>query len=226
MTYLIIGASASLGIEIAKELSKDGYVYLLSRKDLTKKLKENIVMHVVSDYMAEDITSTLKDISEVKELTVIFMNALSDRKAFYLLSDEDIKNPIEVNVLLPLKLTRDILRERMERITKFVYLSSSRALKGDVGITMYSASKGALVSATKCLAMEYARFNKEFYVLSLGLLSSGLANTLKKETAEKIIENTAARKFVSTGDVLSAIRNIADNSYMNGSVVKVDYGYF
>ena len=76
-------------------------------------------------------------------------NGISEDKAFYNLSNSDIDNIMKVNLIIPLKITQLFLKNYLSNKVNFIYMSSSRALKGDKGITIYSASKSGLKFASK-----------------------------------------------------------------------------
>jgi 3-oxoacyl-[acyl-carrier protein] reductase len=223
-TFLIFGAGSSFGEEMVRKLSVKYEVYTVSRKEMSFD-SGNVFHHTVDDYLTQDFSNLIDDLSSKEELEVLFLNGISEGSAFFNVTNQEIENIFKVNVFIPLFLTRDIILSRIGRVTKFVFASSTRALQGDEGITLYSASKSALKGAVASLTKEYARHNQEFYILSLGLFESGLGNTLSEKIRNKLLDRTAHQKFVSSDEVIKSLEFIASSSAGAGSVLNVDHGY-
>ena len=223
-TYLIIGSGSSFGSVLSKKLSESNLVISVSRKEM--KFKEKNIRHFsVKDYSRLYLSKVLNEIKSVDNLLVIFLNGISEGSAFYKLTNHEISKIFHVITFIPLTLTRDIVNYRIGKKTKYIYASSSRGIKGDRGITIYSASKNAMIGAVKSLTKEYSEFGQEFYIFSLGLFSKGLANILPDNVRNEIISSTPMPEMVNENDLLDVLKVISKTSSMTGSVIKIDYGY-
>ena len=107
-----------------------------------------------------------------------------------------------------------------------VFISSSGAIAGDIGSTMYTSSKYALNGLAKGIAIEYGRFGVNANIIALGILPLGLKNKVPEKRLKEMIEKTANRSFVKIENVSSTIRFVLTNSDVNGAVVPCDGGYF
>ena len=223
-TYLIIGSGSSFGSAISKKLSESNFVISVSRKK--SNLKEKNLKHItVDDYSEQSFLKVIDEIKMIESLLVVFLNGISEGSAFYKITNREINKVFHVNTFVPLTLTRDIINARIGKETKYIYASSSRGIKGDKGIVIYSASKNAMIGAVKSLTKEYSKFSQEFYIFSLGLFSEGLANTLPEKVVSEIISSTPIPKLVSENDFFEVLDLLSKSSSMAGSIIKIDYGY-
>ena len=223
-TFLIFGIGSSFGKELVNKLAEEHEVFTVSRKAVDFGL-ENVFHREVEDYFTEDFTDLFLTLSSKEKLEVLFLNGIAEKNAFFKVSNEEIEDIFRVNVFLPLALTRDIILHRIGRVTKFIFASSSRALHGDEGITIYSASKSSLKGAVASLTKEYARFKQEFYIISLGLFDSGLDTKLSDGVKVKLIQQTAYTELVTPEDVFNCLMYIGVSSVAAGSTISVDHGY-
>jgi 3-oxoacyl-[acyl-carrier protein] reductase len=107
-----------------------------------------------------------------------------------------------------------------------VFISSAGALTGDVGSMIYSSAKHALNGLAKGIAIEYGRFQITANVVSLGVLSLGMKNSVPEKRLKEMIQKTSTRTHVKVENVLSTIRFVLSNSDINGAVIPCDGGYF
>jgi len=154
------------------------------------------------------------------------MNGITDSKAFYKIDSKEISQIIKVNFELPVLITNLIVKNFILKKTKYVYFSSSRALLGDRGISLYSSTKSALKYFAKSLSLEYGKFNHFFYTISLGVFEKGLVKKVKKPELEKIIKRSALNKYVEVDELVRAVNFISENDSATGSVLNIDNGYF
>ena len=221
--YYIFGGSSELARAFIDNITSTDEIIIFSKKDIIIT-KKNITAHKIISYDTNTIFS--KIVKEDKsDITVLFFNGISEDKAFYNLSNSDIDNIMKVNLIIPLKITQLFLKNYLSNKVNFIYMSSSRALKGDKGITIYSASKSGLKFASKSLSLEYGKLRKYFYVISLGLFNYGLINHLSAKTVKEMHKRAAIGKYVDINELISTILFIKENSSLTGSVINCDNGY-
>lgn len=221
--YYIFGGSSELARAFINKISSDDQIIIFSKKDIVQSEK-NITTHKINEYSTDIISDKLihKDQSDI---TVIFFNGISEDKAFFNIDDSDIDTIMNVNLIIPLKITQLFLKTYLSNRINFVYMSSTRALKGDKGIAIYSASKSGLKFAAKSLALEYGKLKKYFYVISLGLFNYGLINHLDDKTIQNMHKRAAIGKYVDINELINTVLFIKENSSLTGSVINCDNGY-
>ena len=69
---------------------------------------------------------------------------------------------------------------------RFIFLSSTGGVEGDIGTVSYSTSKTALIGFSKVISKEYSRFNITSNILSLGTFDTGLFHNLDKKKQDEI----------------------------------------
>ncbi|MFH1117803.1 MAG: 3-oxoacyl-ACP reductase family protein [Pseudomonadota bacterium] len=112
---------------------------------------------------------------------------------------------------------------------KVINVSSVAGLVGTVGQANYSAAKGGILSLTKSVAREFARYNVCANVISLGIVETDM--TEKIRTDEKLrdiyMNRILLKKFAAAQDITPAFVFFAsaESDYITGQVLCVDGGY-
>tara|TARA_B100000795_G_C22800711_1_gene441760 strand:- start:1678 stop:2361 length:684 start_codon:yes stop_codon:yes gene_type:complete len=222
---VIFGGSSGLAIDISLRLSNDFNVVNVSSKT-TNLVDKNIEEVKLKEYSLEELSKFIANLNKKESHIFLFMNGITDSKAFYKMDNDEISHIIYVNYELPVVITNLIIKDFILKKTKYVYFSSSRALLGDRGISLYSSTKSALKYFAKSLSLEYGKFNHFFYTISLGVFEKGLVNKVKKTDLDNIIKRSATNSFVDVDELVNALHYISENDSATGSVLSVDNGYF
>ena len=110
-----------------------------------------------------------------------------------------------------------------------INVTSVAGVVGTVGQVNYSAAKGGVISLTKSIAREMARYNVCCNVLSLGIVATDM--TEKIRTDEKLKEiymnRILLKRFAEADDITPAFVFLAsqEGSYVTGQLICVDGGY-
>lgn len=191
MNVLVTGASRGIGYELVKELAQlhVNKVYALSRNAANlNRLKieclsawpEVSVIPVEVD-LTGDFTSNLKDVIEPGDkLDIIINNAGSlVAKPFAELSLDDYDRMFDVNVKAVFQLVQ-LLLPQLKRGSHIVNISSMGGYQGSAkfsGLSLYSASKGALAVLTESLAEEFKGLGISVNCLALGAVQTEMLST-------------------------------------------------
>jgi NAD(P)-dependent dehydrogenase (short-subunit alcohol dehydrogenase family) len=102
----------------------------------------------------------------------------------------------------------------------------SHSWLGRPGQANYSASKGGLVSLTRTLALELARFGVNVNAVAPGLIDTPLTQSLPDHVRERIIKMQPTGQMGSTDDVAAAVCFLASDraSFITGQILHVDGG--
>ena len=186
MKVLITGASGGIGRECVKHLTSSGdhVIYAISRSaDLLDSLKKECMdsyareVHVLSvDFHQEGFQNQVAAwIGEMGgQLDILINNAGSlINKSFQEVNFLDIREQFRVNFDAPFVLTQSLIKYLKHDHTPshVVNIGSMGGYMSSVkfpGLSVYSASKGALAILTECLAEEYKESNIRFNCLALG----------------------------------------------------------
>lgn len=162
---LVTGASSGIGRSIAVICSKMGAnLVLIGRKE--EKLQETISLMEGKghSYFIADLTNR----SEIAELVnsfpqldgIVHNAGLGSRVPCKQIHESDIDSVFNLNVKSPMLLQSEILRQKcLNKNSSIVFIASRAAAYPSIGNAVYSASKSAIISYSKVLALELSSRN-------------------------------------------------------------------
>lgn len=220
---IISGASRGIGYQTAKILADAGNsVVALSRSvDRLNELREagDGKISVLSlDLTHADAPGEIANFlrSRNMKLDGIIHNAgLLISKAFIELTDSDWQRQWELNVMVPVRLTRELL-PFLNPGAHIVNIGSMGGFQGSSkyqGLSAYSATKAALSSLTESLSAELADFDIAVNCLCLGAVQT--------EMLEQAFPGyTAPLKPEKMGEFIANF-TLESHHYINGKVLPV-----
>ncbi|MFO7613494.1 MAG: SDR family oxidoreductase [Bacteroidales bacterium] len=179
MNIIVTGASRGLGFEMASIFAqnRDNKVIAIARgKEGLHRLKDSSggdLNIFPFDLVTGDFHGTLvpQILSVIKNIDILVNNAgLLGNKPFADLDDDDFDLMFGANVKSAFRLTRSLLPYFSEN-AHIVNIGSMGGYQGSVkfpGLSLYSASKGALAILTECLAEELKEKKIAVNCLALG----------------------------------------------------------
>lgn len=161
-TILVSGASSGIGQSIAVTISKMGANVIINGRNETK-LQATLSMLAGSghDLVIADITKQA-DVdalsSNVTQLDgIVHCAGIGHRMPAKMVTEADVNSVMDANfkgaVLLQAAL---LMKKKVKKDSSIVFIASKAADYPSVGNAIYSASKGALIAYSKCLALELA----------------------------------------------------------------------
>ncbi len=176
---IVTGTSRGIGLEIVKQLAKQGHqVLALSRNEKPcMDLNFDNVTAFSFDLASETDLKKVQDWvkAEWQTVDVLIHNAGAlVNKPFADLTTADFKHVYEVNVFGVAQLTQTIL-PYLKGDSHVVTISSMGGVQGSAkfpGLAAYSSSKGAVITLSELLAEEYKEQGIAFNVLALGAVQT------------------------------------------------------
>jgi NAD(P)-dependent dehydrogenase (short-subunit alcohol dehydrogenase family) len=158
---LVTGASSGIGKVIAIECSKLGAKLIITGRNY-ERLYETLSLlsgdgHLLKAFDLNNYDATSSFISGIHNLDgVVFCAATQQTSPTKYIRKEDIQKIFETNLFSTINLNALILEnKKLNRGASMVFISSVAAgIVAENGNAMYSASKGALSSFAKVLALE------------------------------------------------------------------------
>jgi len=222
---LVTGATGSLGEAIVKEFAERGY-FVYIHYNSNREKAQNILKEI--DNHGEILTFDIKNTEDVKdklkdiEVDVLINNSgITRDNLFFWMSDEEWEDVIETNLNGIFRVTKAIVPKMIRKKNcAIVNISSISGIAGNAGQTNYSASKGAIISFTKSLALELGRYKIRVNCVAPGLIESEMTKDLDKSIAKSI----PLRRYGEPKEVANAVYFASTNSYLTAEVINISGG--
>lgn len=233
---VISGGTSGIGLETAKKLVKEtANVFILGRDRIRGKAALEILgkgYYVVCDVKSEEsCKNALKEIlTKVTKIDVLINSAgIYKEERLDNVTEEDFDLTMKVNVLGTMLLTKVCLPYMLEsKDPNIVNIGSDAGVVGNYGCIVYCASKGAIVSLTKAMALDYAPKIRVNCIcpadVKTPLVEKQLLNA--SYTLKQMGEVYPLERIANVSEVAHIILSVASpyNSFMTGSIINVDGG--
>ncbi len=161
-TILVTGASSGIGRGIAIACSKMGATVLITGRN-ESRLNETLSSLATGEH--DRFVCDLTDQHELVEMASVLPNldgivhcaGIGQRVLCKQLSKDDVETVMSTNFEGPVLLQTELLRQKkISKGASIVFIASIASFFPSVGNSIYSASKGAIISYAKCLSLELA----------------------------------------------------------------------
>lgn len=192
MNVIITGASKGIGYELCKKFISTGNHNIIAISRSSGAFDDQIFSSSTDNeknfnYLEFDLTDTnykenlLPQITnKLRSVDIIINNAgLLINKPLIELTDNDFDSMFDLNVKSVFRFVRDMI-PMMSKGGHIVNISSMGGYQGSSkfpGLSLYSASKGALAVLTECMAEELKSKNISANALALGAVQTEMLST-------------------------------------------------
>ncbi len=240
---LITGATGGIGTAISTELYNLGAGLVLTGRDQDKlyRLRDQITQKaptpnkvspvcIAIDLTAIDARKVLisRTIESFGRLDILINNAgLIDGRMFLKSDKEFVERMMHVNFTAPYFLTQEALPHMLKnRFGRIINITSIAGYIGDAGMSAYAASKGALASATKSIAVEYGRRGITANCIAPGAVEGEASTKITPEHIKKLKEDIPLRRLAKAKEVANTVAFLASEgaAYINGQQIHVNGG--
>lgn len=238
---IVTGAGKGIGRETAKLFYKEGArLALITRTSedlatLKKELKytDKRVFALKGDVSCEDtvVSFVRETVKRFGRVDILINNAgMRFRKEFLSMTTEEWNKVIATNLNSVYLLCREAGKHMVLRKGgSIVNIASIVGTRGLPELAAYGASKGGMITLTKCLAVEWARYNVRMNAVAPGFCETSYAENFKKkkELYRFTIDRTPQGKWGSASDVAEACLFLAADTsrYITGEILHVDGGW-
>lgn len=231
---LITGAAKGIGAGIARFMAQKGA--RLALVDMDREGLEAAAAglpgehalffgSVVDDGFVKDTVA--RTVERFGRLDILVNNAGIIRDNFLAkISEEDWDAVLSVNLKGPFLLCRAVFPQMKEQRHGKIVNIVSRAWLGNIGQGNYSASKGGLVSLTRTLALEFARYQINVNGVAPGLIDTPMTQGMPDKARERLIRMQPTGKMGKVDDIAAAVTFLASDQaeFITGQILHVDGG--
>jgi 3-oxoacyl-[acyl-carrier protein] reductase len=229
---ILIGGSGEIGNQIIRKLSDNGYnvIYTYNRSDLVdySDLSTSVIPFKLDVCSKSDIQNLVSNIlvNSYSIKGLIYNAGIVDDKLFCNMSDTELMTVFEINFIGCFNVCKVFINELSVNIGSIVIMSSISGFIGKVGQINYSVSKAALISFTKNLSMEYARFGLRVNCVAPGLINTKMIDTISKDILSQMKKEIPLKRLGEAYEVANVVNFLIsqESSYITGQVIVVDGG--
>lgn len=234
-TVMVTGASSGIGRVVAIECSKIGALLIITGRN-EDRLKNTIEQmegighkYIVADIrVKEQLELLTNSISKIQGL--VHCAGIIKYLPFDFISIDVLNSIIETNFYGPLFLTQNLIKnKRIENGCSIVFISSISGITcAAVGNGMYSASKGAITSMAKIMALEFVRKKIRVNCIMPGMVQTEMTNnlTFSEEEIKEDMKKYPLGYGVPRDVALGVVYLLSDASkWITGTDLKMDGGY-
>lgn len=232
---LVTGATRGLGLAIAERLAEEGFQVVATGRQPSEALDSLIEKTSLVAFRALDLSrhddlhefcTKLKQ--EFGPLYALVNNAAIGRDGVLATQhDSEIAEVINVNLLGTILLTKYALRNMFrQEDARIVNIASVVATSGASGLSVYGATKAALLGFTRSLAREVGRIGVTVNAVSPGYMETEMSAGLETDALEKVVRRSPLNELAQVGDVAAAVAYLLSDGArrVTGIELKVDAG--
>lgn len=231
---LVTGASSGIGRGIAITCSKMGATVIVNGRN-QERLKEtfSLMEGENNSLVVGDLTDSQTLLALVESLPkldgVVHCAGIGQRIPCKLLSEQLVDEVMDVNFKAPIMLQSELLKQnKLNKGGSIVFIASMAIWSPSLGNSVYSASKGAVVSFANCLALELAPRKMRVNCISPAMVWTDLIQKdgLEEEQLKADESNYPLKRYGQPEDIANlAVYMLSDAStWMTGSNVKISGG--
>lgn len=237
---LITGGASGIGKEFAYAFSECGAKVIIADIDIEKAelvTHELIRENRIAKPVRVDISST-KDIyrmvcslvEEFGQIDILLNNAgVNIRKLAIEYNEDEWNRIIDINLKGAFFVAQEVAKKMMESGGgKIINTASDDAEIGHSTLSIYSASKAGLVSLTKVLAKEWAKYKINVNAIGPGYLLTELTKSLlsNKEKYDFILNEIPMGRLGTPEDIAGVALFLASrlSDYITGQTIYVEGG--
>lgn len=232
---LVTGASSGIGRGICIDCSKMGAtVHLVARNE--ERLNETLSqmegdghqIHVVDLCDKDAVTGLVDSLPQLDG--VVLCAGIIKTTPVKNISEDALEEIFNVNIMSDIRmLSRMLKKKKLNKGASVVFISSVSTFNVKVGNSLYSATKGAVNSFAKAMALEVAKQNMRVNCIQPGFVPSSILSSgaIEEDAFLKFYAERHPLGFGTPSDIANGcIYLLSDASrWVTGSIFTLDGGY-
>lgn len=236
---IVTGGGSGIGLATVEHLLRAGWHVIAADRD------EHALNDLASALPGTELTTAVVDITDpadVADLASLSTSGVAPLRA--------LVNSAGIGAVVPLQETTAELMRRMYEVNvigalaitqavapilttngggSIVHLASVSGIRGNFGRAAYGASKGAMITLTKIMAVELADEGIRVNAIAPGPIETALTkNSHSAETREAWESSVLLGRYGTTDEVASVAAFLIDDqrsSFITGQIFAVDGGF-
>ena len=236
----ITGAAGGMGRAVATELAKRHADLILCDLQESENftvfiegLKAEYGVQVYPFYFnledEESIKEGLKAIKVLKiKIDILVNNAGMPHLAILPFTKmSDVKKVFQVNYFAQLQITQSLLGIiKKNENSSIINLSSIAGIDGDIGNSVYGATKASMALFTKVLSNELTSSHIRVNAVAPGLTNTNFATMMGQKAIESMEQISTMGRLGNPQEIANTIVFLASDeaSFINGQIIRIDGG--
>ena len=238
---IITGARSGIGKATVELFAKNGAniwacirVEDLDFKEYANKIanENNVwIKSIILDLQDEEnVKNSVKEILLDKQKVDALVNAAGTvglNRHFHMTNISEMRRIFDINFFNAIYLTQLITRGMAKYKSGVVInVASVAGIDGDPAQLEYSASKAAIINATKKLASEMGMYGIRVNAVAPGLTNTKMLEAMSNDIEERVLERSIMKRRAEPMEIASVIMFLASDlsSFITGQTLRVDGG--
>lgn len=234
---IITGSSRGFGEATAILLAKEGAKVVVNGRNLetadkvTQKIKNNggtAVTIAANVSIKSDVENLVNKTHQLFGRIDILVNNAGTTKAsrFYEIKEEDWDEVINTNLKGYFLCAQAVSKYMMAQNYGKIINVSSIYYTGSKGQMHYDCSKGGIVSMTRSLALELAKYKININCVAPGICETEMPRIIPRKVIDEYIKQVPFRRLGRAEEIASVILFLAsdESSYITGQTIHIDGG--
>jgi NAD(P)-dependent dehydrogenase (short-subunit alcohol dehydrogenase family) len=229
-TAIVTGASSGIGLELVKSLLNKSYTVIANSRSLTKskvlEATEKCFL-IDGDVAFPEVGKTLTEraIQVTGRIDLVVNNAgIFVPENFHDYSEEQYRSIMATNADGFFYVTQPAVQQMLkQKFGHIVTISTTLADQPVHGLNAFGTyfSKGAINTATKSLAIEYASHGIRFNAIGAGIIDTPMH---KPESHESLKGMHPLNRLGKIDEIIDAVLYLENASFTTGEILHVDGG--
>ena len=235
---LITGGSRGIGAATSMEFAKLGYDLAINyvsddseanrlKKEIEDKYKVDVLLMKSDISNEENVKGIVKDVlNKYDKIDILINNAgIAIDSTLEGKTVENFKKILNTNLIGTFLMCKYVGLEMLKnRNGSIVNISSTNGIDSFYPFSMdYDASKAGVISLTHNFAKEYAPYIR-VNSIAPGWVNTDMNKQLDDDFKEEELSHILLDRFAEPDEIAKEIVHVANSTYLNDSIIKVDGG--